>query len=35
MLQFLVIFMRKELITETVGVKAFYLKNLKDYCNFS
>ena len=35
MLQFSVIFMRKELITETVGVKAFYLKNLKDYHNFS
>ena len=35
MLQFSVIFIRKELITETVGVKAFYLKNLKDYYNFS
>lgn len=35
MLQFLVIFVRKELITETVGVKAFYFKNLKSYHEFS
>lgn len=35
MFQFWVIFVWKGSITETVGVKAFYLKIFKDYYNFS
>lgn len=35
MLQFLAVFMWKESITETVGVKAFYFKIFKDYYKFS